>query len=145
MPFQSLSDAQQIEITVAGPGDANRLYLCKGIAQGYFSVQAQAGQWQNANDTWQFNVGPDLDSTQFRRAIATVGFAGLQENEAGPSYMSWMIQTVVADFDDDGGKVRLSVTNAIQVGNQEPPGEPTIVAGVSALTYDVSILAAIAA
>ena len=38
MPFSQLVNAQQVQITVAGPGDANTLYLCKGLAQGNFSV-----------------------------------------------------------------------------------------------------------
>jgi hypothetical protein len=37
MPFNQLLNAQQVEASVAGPGDTNRLYLCSGLAQGYFS------------------------------------------------------------------------------------------------------------
>ena len=70
MPFNQLLNAQQVEASIAGPGDTNRLYLCSGLAQGYFSLTAQSGQWQNASDIWQFGVGPQLDAGQFRRAIA---------------------------------------------------------------------------
>ena len=52
-----------------------------------------------------------------------------------------MIQAVFADFDDDSGAVRVSVTNAVQVFNQAATAVAT--AGVSTLSYDVSILAAI--
>jgi len=142
MPFQSLVNAQQLEVVVAGPGDITRLYVCKGLAQGYFSVQAQQGQWQSASDTWQFGVGPQLSSMQFRRAIATVGFAGIQENEPGGGSVSWILQNVIADFDDDAGNVRVSVTSTLQVSNQGTAGQWSF-AGVSSLAYDVSILAAV--
>jgi hypothetical protein len=147
MPFSQLVNAQQVEASIAGPGDTNRLYLCSGLAQGYFSVTLPPGSWsQNASDTWQFGVGPQLDSTQFRRAIGTASFAGLQETEAeGALSTSWIIQMVIVDFDDDLGKARVSVTNTLQIYNQMPAsatgGYST--AGVSTLAYDVSILAAI--
>jgi len=144
MPFQSLVNAQQLEVVVAGPGDVNRLYVCKGLAQGNFSVQVQPGQWQSASDTWQFEVGPQLTSLQFRRAIATVGFAGIQEQEPGsPGSVSWLLQNVIADFDDDAGNVRVSVTSTIQVNNQGGAGQWAF-ASISSLAYDVSILAAVA-
>jgi len=47
---------------------------------------------------------------------------------------------VFADFDDDAGKVRVSVTNLITVNPIGPGGES---AGENMLSYDVSILAAV--
>jgi hypothetical protein len=141
MPFIQLVNAQQVQIAVAGPGDANTLYLCKGLAQGNFSVQLQANGVLQSSDTWQFEVGPALNPAQFRRAIATAALAGVQESEQGPAAVSWVIQTVFADFDDDSGAVRVSVTNAVQVINQSATAFTS--AGVSTLSYDVSILAAI--
>jgi hypothetical protein len=146
MPFNQLLNAQQVEASIAGPGDTNRLYLCSGLAQGYFSLTAQSGQWQNASDIWQFGVGPQLDAGQFRRATATASFAGLQESDPGPGSTSWAVQMVFADFDDDSGKVRVSVQNTVQVYNQMPLGGGEYsAAGVSTLAYTVSILAAIPA
>jgi hypothetical protein len=143
MPFGQLVNAQQVQVTVAGPGDANTLYLCKGLAQGDFSVQVPASGFQQSNDTWQFEVGPALSPGQFRQAIATSALAGVQEAEAGSAQISWVVQTVFADFDGESGLVRVSVTNAIQVFNQAATTAAT--AGVSMLSYDVSILAAIPA
>lgn len=144
MPFSQLLNAQQVDASIGGPDGANHLYLCSGLAQGYFSLTAQPGQWQNASDIWQFGVGPQLDSGEFRRAIATAGFAGLQESDPGPGFTNWAIQMVFADFDDDSGKVRVSVQNTVQVYNQMPlGGSEYSSAGVSTLAYSVSILAAI--
>jgi hypothetical protein len=141
MPFSQLVNAQQIEAVVAGPGDVTRLYACKGLAQGNFGVSVGAGQSTNQSDTWQFEVGPQLDATQFRRAIATVAFAGLAETNPPNAQANWTIQTVIADFDDDAGKVRVSATNQISVFNAATTGFDF--AAVTMLAYDVSILAAI--
>lgn len=143
MPFSQLANAQQIEVAVAGPGDVTRLYICKGLAQGNFSLVVGPQQGANQSDTWQFEVGPQLDVTQFRRAIATVAFAGLSEAEPTATNRSWAIQAVFADFDDDAGKVRVSATNQIFLYNPATTGQE--VAGISALAYDVSILAAVPA
>lgn len=148
MPFTQLVNAQQLEAVIAGPEDANRLYVCTGLAQGSFSVALPPGAYmQSASDTWQFGVGPQLEATQFRRAIGTASFAGLQESEQeGAASTSWIIQMVFADFDDDLGKARVSVTNTVQIYNPMFTGVATggySAAGVSTLAYDVSILAAI--
>ena len=51
---------------------------------------------------------------------------------------------VFADFDDDSGKVRVSVQNTVSVYNPMPLGGGEYSsAGVSTLAYNVSILAAI--
>jgi hypothetical protein len=144
VPFSQLANAQQIEVEVPGPGDVTRLYVCKGLAQGYLSVAVGPQQSVSQTDIWQFEVGPQLDSAQFRRAIATVAFAGLSEYESdGTSSFSWVIQAVIADFDDDEGKVRVSVTNAISLYNGSAAAWES--AGIPAISYDVSILAAVAA
>lgn len=144
MPFSQLVNAQQIEVVVAGPGDVNRLYVCKGLAQGNLQANVGAQQGVTQTDTWQFEVGPTLDVTQFRRAIATVSIAGLYESEAGrDANTSWTVQSVFADFDDDAGLVRVSTTSQVSISN--PTTDPFDFAGLSALAYDVSILAAMPA
>jgi hypothetical protein len=141
MPFSQLVNAQQVQITVAGPGDVNTLYLCKGLAQGNFSIQVSANSFEQASDTWQFEVGPTLSPGQFRQAIVTSALAGVQQSDAGSGQVSWLVQTAFADFDGNTGLVRVSVTNTIQVFNQAATTQAT--AGVSTLSYDVSILAAV--
>jgi len=141
MPFSQFANAQQIEVAVAGPGDVTRLYVCKGLAQGGLGLSVGPQQGLSQTDIWQFEVGPQLESTQFRRAIATVAFAGLSESEQSGGNVSWTILAVIADFDDDEGKVRVSVTNQISLYN--PATSAWEWAGLSALAYDVSILAAV--
>jgi hypothetical protein len=145
VPFSQFANAQQIEVAVAGPADVTRLYLCKGLAQGSLNISVGPGQGQSQTDVWQFEVGPHLESGQFRRAIATAAFAGLSESEpsGGAGYVSWVIQAVIADFDDDEGKVRVSVTNQLSLYNSSTTSWET--AGIPGLSYDVSILAAVAA
>jgi hypothetical protein len=143
MPFIQLVNAQQVQITVAGPGDVNTVYLCKGLAQGNFSLAVSANSFEQASDTWQFEVGPTLSPGQFRQAIVSSALAGVQETDAGSGQVSWLVQTAFADFDGNSGLVRVSVTNTVGVFNQATT--TVAVAGVSMLSYDVSILAAIPA
>ena len=145
MPFDQLVNPQQIEVSVAGPGDVDRLYLCAGLARGNFVVTLSPGtSAQVMRDTWQFEVGPRIDSAQFRRAIATASFAGFELDEKGlaAAFHFW-VDAVFADFDDDEGTVRVSVNNSIQaIPYVQPPGGPTEFLGLSELAYNVSILAA---
>jgi hypothetical protein len=141
MPFSSLVNAQEVEVIVAGPGDVNRLYLCKGVAQGNTSVGVQAGQSDVATDTWQFHVGPQLDTNEFRRAIATLSFAGLQEQDPGGAMISYYLQMFDADFDDDNGKVQVNVTNLLTLYNFGSTAWAS--SAITQLTYDVTILAAV--
>jgi hypothetical protein len=141
MPFSQLVNAQEVEVVVAGPGDVNRLYLCKGAAQGSTSINAGPNQSESAIDTWQFHVGPQLDASKFRRAIATLSLAGLQESDPGTVYLSYYLQAFGADFDDDNGKVKVNVTNSLQMGN--PSSSAYASTTITQLTYDVTILAAV--
>jgi hypothetical protein len=144
VPFNDLVNPQQLEVSVAGPGDANHLYVCSGLARGSFGLNVPPGQSQSASETWQFLVGPQFDAGAFRRAIATASFAGLFESDpAGPSNVSWTIQMVIADFDDDSGKVRVSVTSNIQIASSASSGGGPAQALESMLGYNVNILAAI--
>jgi hypothetical protein len=140
MPFSSLVNAQEVEVVVAGPGDVNRLYLCKGVAQGNSAITVQPNQAQVDTDTWQFHVGPQLVVTQFRRAIATLSFAGLAEQESSGAWVNYNLQTFDADFDDDNGKVKVSVTNSLAIYNSG--SSAAAYNAITQLTYDVTILAA---
>lgn len=141
MPFSQLVNAQEVEVVVAGPGDVNRLYLCKGVAQGNTSVGVQPGQSETVTDTWQFHIGPQLDVNEFRRAIATMSFAGLQEQDPGGAWISYYLQMFGADFDDDNGKVKVSVTNSLTMSNPTPTAWAS--SAITQLTYDITILAAV--
>jgi hypothetical protein len=144
MPFYNLANAQMIEVAVSGPGDVTRLYICKGLANGNTGVSVNPGGSQTITETWQFEVGPTIPATQFRRAIATVGFAGISEADPSPGGRAgWAVQNVFADYDDDAGQVRVSVTNVLSVANTSNANYEY--AGVATLGYDVSILAAVAA
>lgn len=58
-----------------------------------------------------------------RDPIGTAGLAGLQESDQdGAGSIGWIIQMVMADYDDDAGKTRVSVTNTLQVYSQMPTG-----------------------
>lgn len=142
MAFGQLVNAQQVEVVVAGPGDVTRLYLCQGIARGASNVTAPPGQTQTVTDTWQFHIGPSLDAGQFRRAIATLSFAGLQEQDpSGSGWVNYDLQSFGADFDDDKGKVKVNVTNSLQMTNFGSTDYGA--SAITQLSYNVAILAAL--
>ena len=142
MAFEQLVNAQQVEVVVAGPGDVTRLYLLHGIARGVTQVGVPPGQQQTATDTWQFHIGPALAASQFRRAIATLAFAGLQEQDpSGSGWVSYYLQSFGADFDDDQGMVKVNVTNSLQMNNFGSADYGA--SAITQLTYNVAILAAL--
>ena len=99
-------------------------------------------QSEIATDTWQFHIGPSLDASQFRRAIATLSFAGLQEQDpSGSGWVNYNLQSFGADFDDDNGMVKVNVTNSLQMNNFGSTDYGA--SAITQLTYNVAILAAL--
>ena len=141
MAFSQLVNAQEVEVVVDGPGDVTRLYLCQGIAEGSTSVSVQPGQFQAATDTWQFHVGPTLGAGAFRRAIAIMSFAGLSEQDPSGGWMLYNLESFGADFDDDNSRVKVNVTNVLQVSNPSSTGWAS--SSITRLSYNVTILAAL--
>ena len=130
-----LENAQQIEVFVSGPEDANRLYLCTGMAQAYLGAYNDPN---GANQTFTFRIGPVLTRTQMVRATASVAFASTNQYELGsPSSYSYGVQNVEADWDDESGQVEVRFDLFATSQN--------LYVTVSKVSYQVSILAALPA
>jgi len=142
MPFNQLQSAQQLEVVVAGPADANRLYICAGLANGNYQMTVPANTGDSSDDTWQFEVGPKLAVNQFRGSVATASLAGIVE-QGQLQWISWSVQGVTADFDGQTGMVRMSATNALNATNSA--ASSFAFAGIAVISYHVSILAAMPA
>lgn len=102
-----LLNAQQMEVAVAGPDDANRLFICSGEA-----VVLTGGDLpQQLNTTFTFLVGPALGRRQFVRATATAGLTGVMLNfsEFAAGSLQCGVSSVDADFDDEAGRVQVRV------------------------------------
>jgi hypothetical protein len=137
MPFNQLQSAQQLEVCVAGPADANRLFICSGLAVGNYSLLVPGNSSDGSDETWQFEVGPKLAVNQFRGATGGASLAGVSETNV--QSVSWAIQGVTADFDSQSGLIRVGVTQTMAASNSTAGAYA--VSGIATIAYSVSILA----
>jgi hypothetical protein len=129
-----LQNPQEFEVVVSGPGTANRLFVCSGVAQ--FGVGAQAG---SQTEVVTFLVGPTLTQAQFQRAAVSVGLTDFRTiaNQGFQSLqVSWTIASVDADWDDESGRVEVEVETVVTAT------AALTNAFVGGLSYHVTILAA---
>ena len=133
----SIENAQDMEVVVSGPGDANRLYLYTGMANFYLAGYTAAVGYP-AQDSLTFLVGPEFSAGQVKKAIAVGAISAV----AGPgpaSYdtVSWTVAAAVksidADWDDDSAKVRVTAEVAVW-------GQSELLQG---LGFQVTVLASV--
>ena len=106
IPPNQIQNLQQLEAVVAGPDDANRLF----IIDGQFDVGLQAFSQGAAavlqKETFSILVGPVFTRKQFVQANGTASFTKIQFNT---SNANWQILGVDADWDDESGQVELRI------------------------------------
>lgn len=117
----NLTNVEVLEVEVIGPDGANRLFVCSG--------QYPYG-WNgtNSSETFTAHIGPKLGRREFIGASGSVAPIGVYIG--GPLPAGGMIKGFDSDWDDDDGRVRLTV----QVSSQGS-------AGITGFSYNVSILA----
>lgn len=102
MPQTFSVNEQVMEIEVAGPDGANRLFICAGVA----GISLFVSSGQSKTETWRWLVGPELPRPQFHRAIAQASVGDGSMNIQGPpSQRNVSILSVDADWDDESGRV----------------------------------------
>lgn len=99
--LEGIANEQNLELVVAGPGQANRMFIVDGTAA--FTLTPGNGN-NEARDTLRFAVGPTLAEGQFVRAIATASLASIS-NQGLANGAHWAVDSVDADFDDESGRV----------------------------------------
>jgi hypothetical protein len=99
--LEGIANEQQMEIVVAGPAPANRMYIIDGTA--VFTLTPGPGA-QRVNDSLTFPIGPTLQPGQFVRAIATASLASIA-NQGLANFALWAADEVDADFEDESGRV----------------------------------------
>jgi hypothetical protein len=139
----SITDEQNVDVGVNGPGDITSMFVVTGIANTNFAgaYDFGTGGSASASRTFEALVGPSLTPVQFRRAIATASLAGIHGFGPDDNLRSWNLLGVDADFDDDEGRVQLQFDLSVSVGVTAVAG----FAGVSVygVGFQVVILAAI--
>lgn len=130
-----LENPQQIEVFVSGPEDANRLYLCTGMANAYLGAYSDPN---GSRVTFTFRIGPTLARREMVRATASVAFATTSFYEFdGFSGLTYGLENVEADWDDESEQVEVRFDLFATSDNLN--------ATVSKVSYQVSILAALPA
>jgi hypothetical protein len=138
IPSNAIKNLQQMEVVVAGPDDANRLL----IIDGQFTCTVTAGsasiEWANVKEIFSVLVGPVFTRKQFLKANATASLAHALTSTTGQA-VSWQIENVDADWDDESGQVELTIEVNVGAEGQNQ------VAQILGLAFHVTILAAVPA
>src|SRR5918996_6358094 len=105
-----IQNLQQIDVLVAGPDDANHLFIINGQFDTSLAIESQGTNFGTAKETFSVAVGPRLTNRQFVRAIATASIVKTQiANIAPGGFATWNIADVDADWDDESGQVELRI------------------------------------
>jgi len=131
-----IQNLQQLDVLVAGPDDANHLFIVDGQFDATLTI---AGQGTN-KEIFSVLLGPKLTNRQFVRAIATASIVKPQiGNIKTGGSAAWNILDADADWDDESGQVELRIEAQVDcVGaNQNVT--------INGFAFHVTILAAIPA
>jgi hypothetical protein len=138
VPITNVTNLQELEAHVSGPGPANRMFVVSGIGAVQLVAGATAGQVAEEQETFTLLVGPTLTSGQFVKALATASPSALvvypYATDPGASGQ-WRVTNVDADFDDESGRTELRIEAAVRVrgAGVELPG----------IAFQATILAAL--
>ena len=134
-----IENIQQLEAVVAGPDDADRLFIIDG--QFLYNVNAySSGQAFVSKETFTVLVGPVFTRRQFVRANATASFTQTVLNiNTLPQSTAWQMLGVDADWDDESGQVELRIEAQVDCSGANKSAQ------INGFGFHVTILAAVAA
>ena len=144
IPSDQIQNLQQIEAAVAGPDDANRLFIINGQINVELRVSSpETGLYTCRKEIFTVLIGPKFTSRQFIKANATASLAKIYSRGAGvegnPFTDCLAILDVDADWDDESGQVELRIETRVGcVGSNQ-------VASINGFAFHVTILAALPA
>jgi hypothetical protein len=135
-----VQNLQQIDVLVAGPDDANHLFIIDGQFDASLFIGSQGTGFVTAKETFSVLIGPKLANRQFVRAIGTASFVKTQiANIAPGGSATWNIVDVDADWDDESGQVELRIEAQVNCSGSNQS------ASINAFAFHVTILAALPA
>jgi len=135
-----IENLQQLDVLVAGPDDANHLFVIDGQFDTSLAIASQGTHFAEAKETFSVLIGPKLANRQFVRAIATASIVKTQIANISPGGIAtWDIVDIDADWDDESGQVELRIETRVGcVGSNQ-------VASINGFAFHVTILAALPA
>ena len=87
-----IQDLQQMDVVVAGPDDANHLFVIDGQFDTSLAIGSQGTNLVTAKETFRALIGPKLANRQFVRAIATASIVKTQIGNIAPGgFATWNI------------------------------------------------------
>jgi len=133
-----IQDLQQMDVVVAGPDDANHLFIIDGQFDSSLSIGSQGTNIAIAKETFSVLIGPKLANRQFVRAIATASIVKTQIGNIAPGgFATWNIVDVDADWDDESGQVELRIEAQVScLGSNQS-------ASINGFAFHATILAAL--
>jgi hypothetical protein len=135
-----IQNLQQMDVLVAGPDDANHLFVIDGQFDTSLGVVSQSNNFVTEKETFSVLVGPKLANRQFVRAIATASVVktAVANIKQGAS-ATWNIEDVDADWDDESGQVELRIEAKVGCSGSNAT------ASINGFAFHVTILAAVPA
>ena len=135
-----VQNLQQMDVLVAGPDDANHLFIIDGQFDASLGIGSQGTNFGTAKETFSVLIGPKLANRQFVRAIGTASIVKTQiANIAPGGSATWNIVDVDADWDDESGQVELRIEAQVNCSGSNQS------ASINAFAFHVTILAALPA
>lgn len=133
-----IQNLQQMDVLVAGPDDANHLFIIDGQFDASLGIGSQGTNFATAKETFSVLIGPKLANRQFVRAIGTASIAKAQiANIALGGLATWNIVDVDADWDDESGQVELRIEAQVNCSGSNQ------ITSINAFAFHVTILAAL--
>ena len=131
---------QQLDVVVAGPDDANHLFIIDGQFDTSLAIGSQGTNFAVAKETFSVLVGPKLANRQFVRAVATASIVKTQIANIAPGGLAtWNIVDVDADWDDESGQIELRIEAQVScLGSNQS-------ASINGFAFHATILAALPA
>ena len=135
-----IENLQQMDVLVAGPDDANHLFIIDGQFEANLAIGSQGTNFATAKETFSVLIGPKLANRQFVRAIGTASIVKTQIGNIAPGgFANWNIVDVDADWDDESGQVELRIEAQVScLGSNQ-------ITSINAFGFHVTILAALPA
>ena len=135
-----VQNLQQMDVLVAGPDDANHLFIIDGQFDANLGIGSQGTNFATAKETFSVLIGPKLANRQFVRAIGTASIVKTQIANIAPGGSAiWNIVDVDADWDDESGQVELRIEAQVNCSGSNQS------ASINAFAFHVTILAALPA
>ena len=135
-----IQNLQQLDVLVAGPDDANHLFIIDGQFDASLTIVGQGTNFASGKETFSVMLGPKLTNRQFVRAIATASIVKSQiGNIKTGGFAAWNIVDADADWDDESGQVELRIEAQVDCmgANQNVT--------INGFAFHVTILAALPA